>query len=152
MPEFEPTDAIDVSVPPMLVGIEPSVVSLRPGQETVLQVVVRGGTGSFRMPVGLSYDPTRVWIHDILPAPGVDILRDDVDPSQGWVDLEFVVANAIESGQAVVALHVQGLDAGPVPLVLAATDAVTSEGVLVPVAASDGALFVNGNGKVSEQP
>ena len=152
VPEFEPTDAIDVSVPPMLVGIEPSVVSLRPGQETVLQVVVRGGTGSFRMPVGLSYDPTRVWIHDILPAPGVDILRDDVDPSQGWVDLEFVVANAIESGQAVVALHVQGLDAGPVPLVLAATDAVTSEGVLVPVAASDGALFVNGNGKVSEQP
>jgi len=152
VPEFEPTDAIDVSVPPMLVGLEPSVISLRPGQETVLQIVVRGGSGSFRMPVGLSYDPTRVWIHDILPAPGVDILRDAVDPTSGWVDLEFVVANAMESGQAVVALHVQALDAGPVPLILAATEAVTSQGVLVPVAASDGALFVNGNGKVSEEP
>jgi len=152
VPEFEPTDAIDLSVPPMLVGLEPSVISLRPGQETVLQIVVRGGSGSFRMPVGLSYDPTRVWIHDIVPAPGVDILRDAVDPVQGWVDLEFVVANAMESGQAVVALHVQALDAGPVPLVFAATNAVTSEGVLVPVAASDGALFVNGNGKVSEEP
>ncbi len=152
VPEFEPTDAIDVSVPPMLVGLEPSVISIRPGQETVLQIVVRGGSGSFRMPVGLSYDPTRVWIHDILPAPGVDILRHDVDAARGWVDLEFVVANALESGQAVVALHVQALDAGPVPLVLAATEAVTSEGVLVPVAASDGALFVNGNGKVSEEP
>jgi general secretion pathway protein D len=152
VPEFEPIDAIDNSVPPMLVGLEPSVISLRPGQETVLQIIVRGGSGSFRMPVGLSYDPTRVWIHDILPAPGVDILRDAVDPTQGWVDLEFVVANAIESGQAVVALHVQALDAGPVPLILAATEAVTSEGVLVPVAASDGALFVNGNGEVSEQP
>ena len=152
VPEFEPTDAIDNSVPPMLVGLEPSVISLRPGQETVLQIVVRGGSGSFRMPVGLSYDPTRIWIHDILPAPGVDILRDAVDPTRGWVDLEFVVANAMESGQAVVALHVQALDAGPVPLILAATEAVTSQGVLVPVAASDGALFVNGNGKVSEEP
>ncbi len=152
VPEFVPTDAIDPSVPPMLVGLEPSVISLRPGQETVLQIIVRGGSGSFRMPVGLSYDPTRVWIHDILPAPGVDILRDAVDPTQGWVDLEFVVANAMESGQAVVALHVQALDAGPVPLILTATNAVTSEGSLVPVAASDGALFVNGNGKVSEEP
>ena len=152
VPEFVPTDAIDLSVPPMLVGLEPSVISLRPGQETVLQIVVRGGSGSFRMPVGLSYDPTRVWIHDIVPAPGVDILRDAVDPTQGWVDLEFVVANAMESGQAVVALHVQALDAGPVPLILAATEAVTSEGALVPVAASDGALFVNGNGKVLEEP
>jgi general secretion pathway protein D len=152
VPEFEPTDAIDLSVPPMQVGLEPSVISLRPGQETVLQIVVRGASGSFRMPVGLSYDPTRVWIHDVLPAPGVDLLRDSVDPTQGWVDLEFVVANAMESGQAVVALHIQALDAGPVPLILAATDAVTSEGVLVPVAASDGALFVNGNGKVSEEP
>jgi type II secretory pathway component GspD/PulD (secretin) len=152
VPEFVPTDSIDPSVPPMLVGLEPSVVSLRPGQETVLQIVVRGGSGSFRMPVGLSYDPTRVWIHDILPAPGVDILREAVDPTQGWVDLEFVVANAIEGGQPLAALHVQALDAGPVPLVFSAAAAVTSEGVQVPVAASDGALFVNGNGKVSEEP
>ena len=79
-------------------------------------------------------------------------MRDAVDPTQGWVDLEFVVANAMESGQAVVALHVQALDAGPVPLILTATNAVTSEGSLVPVAASDGALLVNGNGKVSEEP
>jgi len=152
VPEFVPTEAIDPSVPPILVGLEPSVLSLLPGQETVLQIVVRGGSGSFRMPVGLSYDPTRVWIHDILPAPGVDILRDAVDPTQGWVDLEFVIANAVEGGQAVAALHVQALDAGPVPLVFTATSAVTSEGVLVPVAASDGALFINGNGKVSEEP
>jgi hypothetical protein len=104
------------------------------------------------MPVGLSYDPTRVWIHDILPAPGVDILRDAVDPAQGWIDLEFVVANAIEGGQPVAALHIQALDAGPVPLVFTAAGAVTSEGVLVPVAASDGALFVNANGQEREEP
>jgi general secretion pathway protein D len=152
VPEFVPTDSIDPSLPPMLVGLEPSVVSLRPGQETVLQIVVRGGTESFRLPVGLSYDPTRVWIHDVLPAPGVDLLRNSVDPVRGWLDLELVAASVIEGGQAVVALHVQALDAGPVPLVFSTSGAVNSDGVQVPVAASDGALFVNGNGKVTEEP
>ena len=152
VPEFVPTENIDSSLPPILVGLEPSVVSLRPGQETVLQIVVRGGEGSFRLPVGLSYDPTRVWIHEILPAPGVEFLRNDVDPVRGWIDLDLVVANVIEGGQAVAALHIQALDAGPVPLVFTAAGAVTAEGIPVPVAASDGALFVNGNGKVSEVP
>lgn len=152
VPEFLPADTIDSSLPPMLVGLEPSVISLRPGQETILQIVVRGGSGSFRLPVGLSYDPTRVWIHDVLPAPGVDLLRNTVDPAHGWVDLELVVANAIESGQAIVALHIQALDAGPVPLVLTTAGAVNSDGVQVPVAASDGALFVNGNEKITEEP
>jgi type II secretory pathway component GspD/PulD (secretin) len=152
VPEFVPTESIDPSVPPLLVGLEPSVVSLRPGQETVLQVVVRGGSGSYRLPMGLSYDPARVWLHEILPAPGVDILRDTRDPAQGWVDLELVVASSVESGQAVAALQIQALEAGPVPLVFSVTGAVMADGTPVPVAASDGALFVNGNGKVSVEP
>ena len=151
VPEFVPTDTIDPSVPPMLVGLEPSVVSLRPGQETVLQIVVRGGSGSYRLPVGLSYDPTRVWFHDVLPAPGVDILHLAIDQARGFIDLELVVANAMESGQAVAALQIQALDAGPVPLVFSTAGAVTDEGTPVPVAASDGALFVNGNGQVTEE-
>jgi general secretion pathway protein D len=152
VPEFVPTDAIDPSVPPMLVGLEPSVVSLRPGQETVLQVIVRGGSDSYRLPIGLSYDPSRVWVHDILPAPGVELLHDAVDHARGWIDLEFAIANAIESGQAVAALYIQALDAGPVPLVFSSAGAVTAEGTPVPVAASDGALFVNGYGQVTEEP
>jgi type II secretory pathway component GspD/PulD (secretin) len=152
VPEFEPTESIDSSMPPLLVGLEPSVITLRPGQESLLQIVVRGGSGSYRLPVGLSYDPGRVWIHEILPAPGVDILRDVRDPAQGWVDLEFVIANAIESGQAVAAMQIQALDAGPAPLVFTVAGALTGEGTPVPVAASDGALFVNGNGKVSLEP
>jgi general secretion pathway protein D len=152
VPEFEPTDAIDSSVPPMLVGLEPSVISIRPGQETVLQIVVRGGSGSFRLPVGLSYDPTRVWVHEILAAPGAEILRQDVDQAGGYIDLDVVVANAVEGGQAVAALHVQALDAGPVPFVFSATRAVNNDGAPVPVAASDGALFVNGYGEVTEEP
>jgi general secretion pathway protein D len=152
VPEFEPAQAIDPSVPPMLVGLEPSVVSLRPGQETVLQIVVRGGTGSYRLPVGLSFDPAKVWVHEILPAPGIEVLRDTVDQANGFIDLGVVVTNAIAGGQAVAALRVQALDAGPVPLVFTSGGAVSADGGRVPVAASDGALFVNGNGPANEVP
>jgi general secretion pathway protein D len=152
VPEFVPAEDIDPSVPPMLVGLEPSVVSLRPGQETVLQIVVRGGTGSYRLPVGLSFDPAKIWVHEVVPAPGVELLRDTVDPASGFLDLEVVITNAIEGGQAVAALQVQALDAGPVPLVFTSAGAVSAEGGRVPVAASDGALFVNGNGRANEVP
>ena len=152
MPEFVPAEDIDPSVPPMLVGLEPSIVSLRPGQETVLQIVVRGGTGSYRLPIGLSFDPAKVWIHEILPAPGVEVLSDTVDRASGFIDLEVVVTNAIEGGQAVVALQLQALDSGPVPLVFTSGGAVSAGGGRVPVAASDGALFVNGNGRANEVP
>jgi hypothetical protein len=152
VPEFVATDDIDVSVPPLLVGLEPSVGSRRPGQETVLQVIVRGGTGAYRLPVGLSYDPSRVWVYDVLPGPGVEILHESIDQTRGWISLEIVVTSAIEAGQAVAALQVQALDPGPVPLVFSTNGAVSANGTAMPVAASDGALFVNGYGQVTEEP
>jgi len=143
---------IDPSLPPLLVGLEPSVVSLSPGQETILQVVVNGGSGSYRLPFGLSFDPRRVLIDDIRGAPGVEILRQDLNQADGWVDLDLVVTNGVESGQSVVALVIYAMEPGPAPLVFTAAGAVTADGKPVPVAASDGALFVNGNGQVREVP
>ena len=75
-----------------------------------------------------------------------------VDQARGFIDLEVVVANTIESGQALAALQIQALDAGPVPLVFTSAGAVSADGAPVPVAASDGALFVNGNGRVNQVP
>jgi len=152
VPEFEPmTGEVDTSVPPLLVGLEPSVISLRPDQGTVLQVVVRGGAGSYRLPFGLSFDPGRLSIEGVQAAPGVEILRDDLDAANGWIDLDVLVLDGIESGQALVSLEVRALEAGPVPLVFNATGAVAGDGTPMPVAASDGALFVNGNGQAKEE-
>jgi hypothetical protein len=128
------------------------VVSLRPGQETVLQVVVRGGTGSYRLPFGLSFDPNRLSIDAVQAAPGVNILRDNMDAANGWIELDLLILDGIESGQGVASLEVRALEAGPVPLVFSATGAVTGDGRPVPVAASDGALFVNANGQEREEP
>ncbi len=151
VPEFEPgTSGLESSLPPLIVGLEPSVVSLQPGDETVLQLVVQGGTGSYRLPLALSFDPRRVFVIDILSAPGVNFLRSDVHAADGWIDLDVIVADGIEGGQAVAALTVQALDGGPAPLVFTSAGAVTAEGLAIPVAAQDGALFIKTNGMVLE--
>ncbi len=153
VPEFEPgVSGLESSMPPLIVGLEPSVVSLVPGEETILQLVVRGGSGSYRLPLALSFDPRRVWVADLLPAPGVNLLRSDVHAADGWIDLDVVVADGVESGQAVAALRLQALDGGPAPLVFTSAGAVTAEGAAIPVAANDGALFINASGQVREQP
>jgi general secretion pathway protein D len=152
VPEFDSGEqSVSTSQPPLVLGLEPSVVTLRPGQETILQVFVRGGSESYRLPFSLSYDPTRLWVAEVLPAPGVEVLGNDVNSSQGWVDLDLVVANAIPGGQVVAALRVQALDAGPVPLVFTSAGAVMGDGLRLPVAASDGALFVTPGGEVEER-
>jgi general secretion pathway protein D len=153
VPEFDPmSSALESSLPPLIVGLEPSVVSLHPGDETLLQLVVRGGTGSYRLPLALSFDPRRVWVADIRPAPGVNFLRNDVHAADGWIDLDMVVAEGIESGQAVAAISIQALDGGPAPLVFTSAGAVTADGEAIPVAANDGALFINTEGMVRDQP
>jgi general secretion pathway protein D len=153
VPEFDPmSSALESSLPPLIVGLEPSVVTLHPGDETILQLVVRGGTGSYRLPLAISFDPRRVWVAGIQPAPGVNFLRDDIHAADGWIDLDMVVAEGIESGQAVAAISVQALDGGPAPLVFTSAGAVTAGGVAIPVAANDGALFINTEGMVREQP
>jgi len=152
VPEFEQSAAEeDLSLPPLLVATEPSVVSLSPGEETVLQIVVRGGSGSYRLPLGLSFDPVRISVEGLEAAPGVEILGQEVTPD-GWIDLDLVVSNGFENGQAVAALRVRALNAGPAPLIFTVSQATTSVGTPIPVAASDGALFVNPNGLVREGP
>jgi hypothetical protein len=144
--------AAESALPPLVVGLEPSVVSLHPGDETLLQVVVQGISGSYRLPLALSFDSRRVRVVEVLPAPGVDFLRSEVHESDGWIDLDMVVTDGIDGGHGVAALKVQAIEGGPAPVVLTSAGAVTSDGVHIPVAANDGALFVNAYGQVREQP
>ncbi len=82
----------------------------------------------------------------------MDILRDNLDTANGWIELDLLVLDGIESAQTVVSLEIRALDPGPAPLVFTATGAVTGDGRPIPVAASDGALFVNGGTQEREKP
>jgi general secretion pathway protein D len=152
VPEFVEPEALDESKPPLLLGLEPSVLSVRPSDQAVVQLVVRGGSGSYRLPVGLSFDPTRVAIESITPGPGVEILRHEFDDEAGWIDFDLIVTDGSELGQPVASLNLLALGAGPVPLVLSSTEAVTGDGARVPVASSDGALYVTNSGLVDRSP
>ncbi len=130
------------SAPPLMVTLEPSVVSLAPDEETVLQVVVRDAPSAYQLPLGLSYDPARLTVESVQAAPGVTVTHDAIDDQEGWVELGLDVPQGRQTAHAVAAFKVRALAAGPVPLVFTSSRATLDDGTQLPVATSDGALFV----------
>ena len=148
--DHEAVSVIDSSNPPLIIGFEPSVVALGVGAETVLQLVVTNAPGSYRLPLGLSFDPRRISIESFVPAPGVDVMEGSIEVDDGWMTLDLMVIASQEGPQAVGALTVRALSAGPVPLAFTSAGAVAGDGSLLPVAANDGAMFVSG-GEMGER-
>jgi general secretion pathway protein D len=133
---------VDVSRPPLIVGLEPSVAALPSGSAIVLQLVVQGAPGPYRLPLGLSFDPGRVELESFEPAPGVDVMEGSIELDNGWLTLDLMVPSAHDGAQAIGALTVRALNPGPVPLAFTSSGAISGDGSVLPVAASDGALFV----------
>jgi len=134
----------EVSLSPILVGIEPSVVSLAVGAETSLQLVARGAPAEpYRLPITLSFDPTRVAIDSIATVDGVTSRFQDLEPEEGWIELDLEVGAAEVAGShGLAVLRLRALAPGPVPLVVTAGGATRYDGVVLPVAVGNGALFV----------
>ncbi len=137
-----PVTTVDASRRPLVVGLEPTVVSLAEGEEITLQLVVRDAPGSYRMPLGLSFDPDRLAIDSFEAAPGVQVLEGSLDEDDGWLSLDIMVLEGSEAAQGVAAFSVRALSPGPAPLVFTSSGAIAADGTAVPVAASDGALYV----------
>jgi general secretion pathway protein D len=131
-------------LPPILVGLEPSVLSLAVGAETSLQLVARGApVEPYRLPMTLSFDPTRVAIDSIATVEGVIARFQDLEPEEGWIELDLEVGAAGAAGShGLAVLRVRALAPGPVPLVITVGGATRYDGVVLPVAVSNGALFV----------
>jgi len=134
----------DGSSAPILVGLEPSVLSLAVGAETSLQLVARGAPADpYRLPLTLSFDPARVAIDSIATVEGVSARFQDLEPEEGWIELDLEVGAAEAVGShGLVVLRVRALAPGPVPLVITAGGATRYDGVILPVAVGNGALFV----------
>jgi general secretion pathway protein D len=133
---------LDASLPPLVLSLEPAVVSLYEGEEITLQIVARGAPGPYRLPVGLSYDPTRVVIETFEPAPGIEVMAGSLDETAGWLSLDLMVTEGYETAHAVAAVRVLGAAPGPVPLIFTSGGATLLDGTTLPVATSDGALYV----------
>jgi general secretion pathway protein D len=129
---------------PLMIGLEPSVLSVAAGSETVLQLVARGAPAErYRVAVSVSFDPARVVIDSIATVDGVTARLQDLEPDQGWVELDLEVGAAAAAGtHSLAVLRVRALAAGPVPLVVTAEGATRDDGVVLPVVVGNGALFV----------
>ncbi|TFG39587.1 MAG: type II secretion system protein GspD, partial [Candidatus Aminicenantes bacterium] len=138
----------EIAQAPILVGMEPSVLSLAVGAETSLQLVARGAPAEpYRLPLTVSFDPTRVAISSIATVDGVTARYQDLEPDEGWIELDLEVGAADAPGaHGLAVLRVRALAPGPVPLVITAGGATRYDGVVLPVAVGNGALFI------TEQP
>jgi general secretion pathway protein D len=128
----------------ILVGLEPSVLSLAVGEQSSLQLVARGApVEPYRLPLTISFDPSRVAIDSIATVDGVSARFQDLEPEEGWVELDLEVGSGDNEGpHGLAVLRVRALAPGPVPLVLTAGSATRYDGVVVPVVVGNGALFV----------
>jgi general secretion pathway protein D len=143
---------IDPDRPPVVVGLEPSVVSLVEGAESVLQLVAENVDGPYRLPIGLSFDPQRLAVESFEPAPGVQILDGYLNETDGWLSLDLLVTGGRESTHAVAAVSVRALSPGGVTMLLSSSGAIAGNGTTIPVATNDGALYVARHASSREEP
>lgn len=127
---------------PLVLGFEPSVVSVASGAETLVQLVASGATGPIRLPLVISYDPTRMTLLDAGAGNGSRLLAVDGSAEEGWVALDLELDGVGELPQVIGALVLRGESAGPAPLVFTVDGAVAPDGGRLPVAVRDGAVFV----------
>jgi general secretion pathway protein D len=136
-------DQSDASAAPLVIGLEPSLLSLPVGSESTLQLVARSGPSEpYRVPLTISFDPTRVVIDSIATVDGVVARVQDLEPGQGWVELDLEVGAGDAGAHGLAVLRVRTLSPGPVPLVISAGGATTFDGTSIPVTAGNGAMFV----------
>jgi hypothetical protein len=138
----EPAEAKDADLAmTAAVGVEPALLSLTSGEGAALRLAASGGTGPLRLSVGVSYDPRRVAVEAVIPAPGVALL-DQRETSPGWLSLDLVATEPGQLPPALATLSIRALEPGPTPLTVTSEGAVDGAGLRHPVSTHDGALFV----------
>ena len=128
--------------PGLSMGFRPGVLSLRPGDSNQVEIVLAGAPGSYRVPVGLSYDPERLTITGVQLPPGVESVGKEKDPASGWLDLELVATHEDSDPQTIAVVTVKALKVGQVPMVLSSEGARDADGRSLPVALGDGTVYI----------
>ncbi len=139
--EDDAEDSIPVTVP-LAVSLEPSVLSLRTGRESILQLIVAGGTSSFDLPLDIQFNANRLRIEDIDVAPGFVLENWSVDEENGRLSIDLRVESGDELPQVAAQLRVSGLELGSSTLVFSPTDLMTPHGDNLVMVADGAAVFV----------
>ncbi len=133
---------IDLMTAPVQLTLQPSVISLGVNETTQIQIVGSGDHDNYRMPMTLTFDPTRIAIDSLEVAPAIGVVDQVIDSLQGMIVLDLVVADGDAMPQVLATFNARALTPGPSPLIFSTQGIVRADGVAIPVSASDGAIFV----------
>ena len=133
----------DLKAVPVQLTLQPSVISLGVDEITQIQIVGSGDHDNYRMPVTLTFDPGRIAIDTLEVAPAIGVVDQVIDSEQGMIFLDLVVADGDAMPQVLATFNVRALTPGPAPLIFSTQGVVRADGVVLPVSASDGAIFVS---------
>jgi len=133
---------INLMEAPIQLTLQPSVISLGVDESTQIQIVGSGDHDNYRMPMTLTFDPTRIAIDSLEVAPAIGVVDQVIDSLQGMIVLDLVVADGDAMPQVLATFNARALTPGPSPLIFSTQGIVRADGVAIPVSASDGAIFV----------
>jgi len=133
---------IDLMTAPVQLTLQPSVISLGVNETAQIQIVGSGDHDNYRMPLTLTFDPTRIAIDSLEVAPAIGVVDQVIDSLQGMIVLDLVVADGDAMPQVLATFNARALTPGPSPLIFSTQGIVRADGVAIPVSASDGAIFV----------
>ena len=133
---------INLMEAPIQLTLQPSVISLGVDESTQIQIVGSGDHDNYRMPMTLTFDPTRIAIDSLQVAPAIGVVEQVIDSLQGMIVLDLVVADGDAMPQVLATFNARALTPGPAPLIFSTQGIVRADGVVLPVSASDGAIFV----------
>ena len=133
---------IDSYVPPVQLNLQPSVISLGVDTTSQIQIIGSGDHDNYRLPLTLTFDPRRIAVDGLEVAPAIGVVDQIIDSEQGMIVLDLVIADGDAVPQVLATFNVRALTPGPAPLIFSTESIVRADGMVVPVLASDGAIFV----------
>jgi len=139
------------TVPDLELFMQPQVASVHVGDSAALQLGLAGLRGSYRLKIGISWDPSHASLGGILYPSGVVEMKRNGDPADGWVELELVVTHSDESNQLLASLGFLAKNAGVCPITIGANGAVDERQDPVAMSAADASLYIIGTAKEDGQ-
>ncbi len=142
--EIPPAPVVEEEMPQLDLFMQPQVASVHVGDSASMQLGLAGLRGSYRLKVGVSWDPERASLDGILYPPGVIEMNRGGDPKEGWVELDLAVTHSDESNQLLGTLGFRATASGVCPIAIGSNGAMDEGGSPVTASAASASLYVIG--------
>jgi hypothetical protein len=143
-PSTSPPAPEQQPMPQLELFMQPQVASVHVGDSASMQLGLAGLRGSYRLRVGISWDPKRASLDGILYPPGVVEMKRGGDPKEGWLQLDLAITHSDESNQLLATLGFRATAAGLCPIAIDSGGALDEQENPVNMKAASASLYIIG--------